>query len=438
MGVLAVVAGFIWVRDLTWLRAPGDTMPIVAALPLFVWLKGPWVFSSHSWRMAPRALLCAALLIPAGVLLDSNFVLTAGWTALLWSWISGRSAEGGGSCARRLLVLPFLAFPWIATDFERVGWWFRLSGAAVTQHLLAWCQLGVVRHGTYLSVNDVSVTVDPACSGINGLQSMLIAGAVLAYVKLKETRWYWYNLPVLVLAAWAANVLRILSATLCVAAWNDANVLRWLGPVHLLAGWLALCAMFAVCWWLFSIEERWAAKRQALPAARTARWPWLEILLLSYCAWRSDNLVGAWFHNPFDRLGWVAFLIWLLPVAVSIFTADVTRANANGSRLGLMGIGLGLTFLGDLGDLNFSRQLGLAMLLMSFASRSCAVLWCVSAVAWLPAAGWLGSRFGVTPEVFGPLRVGVAVLGSIWAWQRFRWENPGSNLDGVFRTQATS
>ena len=41
IGILAVFVGFIWLRDLQWVAAADDLLPIVAGLPLFVWLLWP-------------------------------------------------------------------------------------------------------------------------------------------------------------------------------------------------------------------------------------------------------------------------------------------------------------------------------------------------------------------------------------------------------------
>lgn len=146
-------------------------------------------------------------------------------------------------------------------------------------------------------------------------------------------------------------------------------------------------------------------------ATRFVRGRGLEVVLLGYCGWRSADLVNAWTYSPFDRFGWLAFLIWILPLAMRRFGAGEFCFGAEGRKLRFMGLGLALTFLGDIGDLNFSQHAGLLLVLIGFAPCRCVVLWAASAAAWLPASGWVGSRLGVDPTVFALLRVLAAVVG---------------------------
>ncbi|MBI4659855.1 MAG: hypothetical protein HY735_13525 [Verrucomicrobia bacterium] len=67
--------------------------------------------------------------------------------------------------------------------------------------------------------------------------------------------------------------------------------------------------------------------------SRTAQWlnrqPYLEWLVLGYAVWQSQNLLAAWLHNPFDRWGWLAFLIWLTGLVVSRRApGDVEQASS--------------------------------------------------------------------------------------------------------------
>ncbi|MHB8522063.1 MAG: archaeosortase/exosortase family protein [Limisphaerales bacterium] len=435
-GFLTLLAAFIWLRDLRWFDAAEDTLPILAGLPLFGWLARPWIFSGGPWRLAPGGVVMGACLFPMGAVLDSTLLLTASWIAFLWSWISVRFDHNGNDLTK-LLVLPLVSFPWIANDFGGIGWWFRLSGAAAAQQLLAGWPCEVVRHGTFLFVDGLGLSVEPACSGLNGLEAMIIAGTVVAYLKLKRTGWFWWSFPALAAAAWLANVMRITFTALCVTVCPGDRVPGWLGPLHLAAGWLALCVMFAICWLMFSVAERLDGGTGLAFTRRMVQRPWLEVVLVGYSAWRCQDLAGAWADSPFDQWGWLAFLIWVCPVVASGTFAKPTLsalrgAEPGGARVGsqaadeaapgqaergslpVMGLGLALVFLGDLGDLNLSRHGGLALILMSCWSRRCSALWGASAAAWFPATGWIGSRLGLDPGVLACLRILVAVAGSAW------------------------
>ncbi|HVS51072.1 MAG TPA: archaeosortase/exosortase family protein [Opitutaceae bacterium] len=414
---LALLAAFIWLRDLRWLDAAGDTLPILVGLPLFIWLASPW--HAAPTRFAARsispALVLGVVAFAVGIVADSTLVLAAAWTFLLWSWMSRRVAGANNAATRKLLVLPFISFPWIANDFERLGWWFRLSGAAAVARALGAFDFEVVRRGTFLVVNGFSVSVEPACSGLNGLQAMLVAGVVLAYVKLKHTPWFWWNLPLLVAAAWFANFARIAFGAVFGATLDPAFAQRWIGPVHEIGGWVALCAMFLLCWLLFSWEER-ATRTNRSAGRRLAALPWLEFAVVGYCAWRSREIFGAWFTAPFARFGWLAFAIWIMPLALRPLPAHRSGLGHGARRPWIAAAGVALTLLGDLGDLNLCHHLGLALVLIAFAPRAGRALWGVSAIAWLPALGWLASRIGMSPAALAGLRVGIAALGGAWAW----------------------
>jgi exosortase/archaeosortase family protein len=415
LAALALLGAFIWLRDRSWLAAPADTLPILVGLPLFAWLGAPW---RRSAAAAPsrRAMMMAGIgiaLFPLGVLADSTTLLALGWTLLLGSWCEMRRPNASRATPQ-LLVLAFISFPWIANDFERLGWWFRLSGAAAVGRALTALDFAVVRQGTFLTINGFSVSVEPACSGLNGLQSLLLAGVVVAYVKLKHTRWFWWNLPVLVAAAWLANFLRIFSAAIFGAKLDPAVALRWIGPMHTVSGWLALCGMFVVCWLLISGWERLSRREVRAPGARTAV-PWLEMAVLGYCGWRARVLFAAWFDAPFDRLGWLAFAIWLAPLGIGLNAAHRSRLGNGGRRPWIAATGLALTLAGDLGDLNFCHDLGLVFVLIALAPRAGRALWGLSAIAWLPALGWVASRAGISPAATAVGRVGLAVAGVTWA-----------------------
>jgi exosortase/archaeosortase family protein len=417
-GLLVAFGAFIWMRDRHWLQAADDTLPILAALPLFIWLGRPWTFQPGPWRLARPALIVGVLAFPAGTLFDSTLLLTVSWTALLWSWLSVRVTPDARTSLRPLMVLPFVSFPWLANDFEQVGWWFRLSGAAATEALLSWLAFDVARQGTHLFLCGMAVTVEPACSGLNGLQSLLVAGSALAALKLGGTRLFWWNLPLLVAAAWLANVVRIVFASLCVVALTPAAAARWFEPLHVGAGWLALCAMFALCWLLFSLQarrlERVRAAAQPAPILRLARIGWLEFIILGYCAWQSAGLPAVWRDSPFDRLGWLAFVIWAAGIAVARVTATRDAHDPKKGASWLPALGLAFAFLGDLGELNVSRHLGLALVLAHFSPWPCRFACAAGAVTWLPALGWAGSRLGLDPATFSLVRVGIAVVAVAW------------------------
>jgi exosortase/archaeosortase family protein len=252
VAVLAAFALFIWVRDTTWIASAADTLPILAAVPLFFWLGAPWAWNKKTRPLSEYLLLISAFLFVLGILLDLTLLLAASWTILFWAALSTWSADSEHSSMLKLLILPMMAFPWIALDANSVGWWFRLSGAWATGTFFSLLGSQVVQQGTSLVVDGLLISVEAACSGMNTLQSILIAGTVVAYIFLKDTPRFWWSLPIIGILAWASNTARIigLSAAALLVSPEFA-----LGLFHTWGGWLILLVMFLLCWLAFSLLE---------------------------------------------------------------------------------------------------------------------------------------------------------------------------------------
>jgi exosortase len=252
IGLLAALAVFIWVRDMTWVSTSDDTLPILVALPLFVWLEWPWEFKENDFRLSETYVLSASLLFIAGVLSSLTILLTLGWCLLLWSWLEQRVTDRYRSRLVKLMILPLMAFPWITLDAYTVGWWFRLSGAWATTQFYSLIGLNAVQDGTTIILNGLPIAVDVSCAGLNTLQSMLIAGSVLAYIQLGHLNRYWINLPFLAFMAWLANTLRIIM--LCGVAVGVSTEFA-MGPFHESGGWVVLFLMFCLCYALFTAQR---------------------------------------------------------------------------------------------------------------------------------------------------------------------------------------
>ena len=250
--LLTALAVFIWVRDLTWVSAAGDALPILAGLPLFIWLGWPWCFTTSPFRVRGIFLTLAAFVLVIGVVTELTLLLALSWTFLLWGWLRERLPMEALPTVRKLLVLPLLAFPWITLDCQWLGWLFRLSAAWVVAHWFLLMGFVVTQNGTNLLVQGLPISVEAACSGLNTLQSTLIAGSTLAFIFLGRQKNYWWNLPALVGLAWLANTARIL--TLVVAALTAGPEFSQ-GIFHTWGGWLVLVLMFLLCWALFAFQR---------------------------------------------------------------------------------------------------------------------------------------------------------------------------------------
>lgn len=247
LGFLALAAAAIWLRDRRWAADAANVLPALAGFPLMAWLGSPWRLKGP-FQIHPTTLAVALSAAVAGLALDLTLLLAAAWTAALWAWLHPRLEPIDRRRIGGLLVLPFAAFPWIALDLQPLGWWFRLSGAHATEIIFGSLGFDIAREGTHLLVHGMPVEVTAACAGLNTLQAMLIAGAFLAYTLLGGTRFYAWNLALLLPLAWLANTTRILTLTAAALTWGQEFAM---GAFHAWGGLIVIVAMFAACWILF-------------------------------------------------------------------------------------------------------------------------------------------------------------------------------------------
>lgn len=249
---LAVSGAGIWVRDTAWLSAADETLPILAAIPLFVWLGAPWRFRENSYPLPHRPLVVAALLAAVGIATDLTILLASAWTLSLWTWVKAR-VGGEAVILRRLAILPFMAFPWVALDLAPVGWGFRLSAAWVADQVYGAAGFSVLREGTILQVNSIPIEVAAPCSGMNSLQAILLGGMVLTWMEFGRNRLYWWLVASLPLMAWVANTMRVCSviATAVVLGPDAAR-----GSLHQIGGWAVVLVVFGA----WSLMLKWIAR----------------------------------------------------------------------------------------------------------------------------------------------------------------------------------
>lgn len=253
IALLVLLAIFIWLRDTAWMTSSDDTLPVLVALPLFVWMGMPWRFiEDKPFSLSPWKIAFTVVLFLVGILFNSTLTLAFAWTYLLWIWLEERTEVGSHKMIFRLLVLPFISFPWITLDADRIGWLFRLTGAATTAAFYHLLGFDVDQEGTNIVINKLPISVEAACSGLNTLQSMLIAGTIVNYVILGETNRYWWNFLLIIAIAWVANTLRIIALSAAALLWGSEFAL---GPFHTWGGWAILLVMFLLCWWLLSLQE---------------------------------------------------------------------------------------------------------------------------------------------------------------------------------------
>ena len=110
----------------------------------------------------------------------------------------------------------------------------------------------------------------------------------------------------------------------------------------------------------------------------------LPFVILIYTGWNSSDLIVTWQESPLEVFTWVAFLIWVLPIAFLY-----SKANEVYLALALI-----TSFLGSLGSLHILEHFGLAFALASFVPYSIYSLgWLFCSICWMPIFTWLGAHY---------------------------------------------
>ncbi|KZK73920.1 hypothetical protein EKD00_08630 [Chlorobium phaeovibrioides] len=138
--------------------------------------------------------------------------------------------------------------------------------------------------------------------------------------------------------------------------------------------------------------------------------PRLAITL--WCIWQARDLLAAWEHSGYDQYGWIALLVWCLPVFMS-GTSALLGAGSRQYGTAMLTAALLLALLGQAGSLHILQHAGLALALASWIPFSPhQLLWLLSSISWMPAFGWIGSRL-----FFGhilPARLLLALTAAGW------------------------
>lgn len=243
--------------DRAWMPMASDTLPALLGFVAFVGFGKNWKFRAEAFHIETSRVVGGAIVFCGGIAFASNLLLALGWTLLLWAWLSSRLEQCYIKQMTFLLTLPFLSFPWLVLDGQVVGWWFRLTGAMAVEALFRIAGFDVHREGVQFLAQGLPVQLTPACSGLNALQSLLLAGSYLAYVSFGATRRYLWNIALLVGLAWVANTLRIV--LLCVVGLSMSAEAA-MGGIHPISGMLSIAIMFAVSQLAFSLQLKSQAR----------------------------------------------------------------------------------------------------------------------------------------------------------------------------------
>lgn len=240
--VLALAFLLIWARDTHWMAAPADSLPLAFGLPFAFHFGRPWKHQSIAFKPGMRWLTAlGTVCISCGWLLGSLTLLSFSWTllAMLWAHHSFRRQTRRG----RLGWLLLLSFPWLVTDWQSIGLFFRMTSAAAAEVMFGVLQMPVTREGTSLSVMGVPIEIEAACAGWNLLQLTLLAGIAFGTHEIRSNGRFNLFLCILPAIAWTANLLRILLLS-GIALSFDTHLAE--GTIHGLTGLAVLGVVLAM------------------------------------------------------------------------------------------------------------------------------------------------------------------------------------------------
>jgi hypothetical protein len=128
-----------------------------------------------------------------------------------------------------------------------------------------------------------------------------------------------------------------------------------------------------------------------------------------YATWSARDLLSAWLHSPFDKMGFPALILWLVPLGMIRMARQVFAQTPLKITPAFFGASLVFAFAGNALDLNIVKYIGLAFACAGFLPfRAVTVAWLLLAVVWMPVFGWLLKNIGPVPV--NALRVVLAAL----------------------------
>jgi len=115
---------------------------------------------------------------------------------------------------------------------------------------------------------------------------------------------------------------------------------------------------------------------------------WFVAAVLALVATLNGGLPAAWRSDPSNRFGLPAFLAWAIGAAWLAF-----RRGSPTRSLGMSVAGLSFAVIGQMGNLEVLKQVGLATAVSGlFGTLRARFLVMAAASAWTPAWGWLAQH----------------------------------------------
>lgn len=256
VAVFAILAAVIWVADRSWLPMASEVAPVVAGLPIAIWMGWPWKLADKPTPLNRAMVVTGVLLLSVGNGLEVGAVtcMSIGWTLLFYAWLKTRLVSGTMQTAWRLLPMVLMSFPWVSIDLQQpIGWWFQLSGAAVASGFFQLVGVDVTRQGVHMVVGGQPWIIDASCAGMHTLQTMMIGGTAAAFLVLGNSTRYWWSMPLLIVFGWLANSLRIVFLVGVGLAFGRDAAAGWF---HNYGGFLVVFLTFLLSWSCFRIIDK--------------------------------------------------------------------------------------------------------------------------------------------------------------------------------------
>ena len=195
-----------------------------------------------------RRLGLAAAGLAIGWILHSWLLIAIGWMHLARSATTRHWSDSQRAAVRPWWPVVAMAVPWVWADAWWLGWQMRLSAASVAGSILQPFVDGLQQQGTSLVAAGVRIDVAESCAGLGLLQATLTLGLAAAAYVMRSTRGVLLAAPLLVMTAWAVNVLRVIALTL-VAVFGSPELAS--STLHDLIGYGLLALMAWAGWSLF-------------------------------------------------------------------------------------------------------------------------------------------------------------------------------------------
>ncbi len=105
------------------------------------------------------------------------------------------------------------------------------------------------------------------------------------------------------------------------------------------------------------------------------------------------DLYHAWTTDPFNKTGFWAFCVWLIPAIILIFDIKIRSDEANINQI-VLSISIIFCMIGSLGDLNVLQHVAFSLAVASISKNKLTlILTLIASICWMPVLGWVGNNY---------------------------------------------